>query len=206
MIARLEGLLLEKAPTRLVVDVSGVGYEVLVSLQTFEQLPESGETVALNVRTVVRDDAFLLYGFTTTLEKDLFDLLLRANRVGPRLVQTILSGISAESLLRALCDSDAGVLRKAPGVGAKMAERICLDLRDNAQELIKRGLSTGSGGEAISFEKAELGVVDQLTSALENLGYAANQAERVAVSAAREAGDGASLESLIRVALKSLAP
>ena len=87
-----------------------------------------------------------------------------------------------------------------------MAERICLDLGDNARELLERDRSAGSGGGLGNFEKVELGVVDQLVSALENLGYATSQAERVAVSAAREAGEGASLESLIRVALKSLAP
>ncbi|MEE3325816.1 MAG: Holliday junction branch migration protein RuvA [Myxococcota bacterium] len=205
MIARLEGVLSVKAPTRLVVDVGGVGYEVLVSLQTFERLPETGKTVALNIRTVVREDAFLLYGFATALEKDLFDLLLRANRVGPRLAQAILSGISAGALLRALSDSDAPALRRAPGVGAKLAERICLDLGDGARELMTREETVIDGERIPEPSETGLSVVEQLISALENLGYASNQAERVAVSAAREAGEDASLENLIRVALRSLA-
>ena len=205
MIARLEGVLSVKAPTSLVLDVAGVGYEVLVSLQTFERLPEVGKTVALNIRTVVREDAFLLYGFATSLEKDLFDLLLKANRVGPRLAQAILSGISAGALLRALSDSDAPALRRAPGVGAKLAERICLDLGDGARELMAREGVGPEGAAMPDSHDGEPGVVDQLISALENLGYATQQAERVAVSAAREAGEGASLENLIRVALRSLA-
>lgn len=205
MIARLEGMLAVKAPTRLVLDVAGVGYEVLVSLQTFERLPEVGKTVALDIRTVVREDAFLLYGFATSLEKDLFDLLLRANRVGPRLAQAILSGISAGALLRALCDSDAPSLRRAPGVGAKLAERICLDVSDGARELLAREGANPESGLTPESTEVGPGVVEQLISALENLGYASNQAERVAVSAAREAGEEASLENLIRVALRSLA-
>ena len=206
MIARLEGVLCEKAPTRLVVDMGGVGYELLVSLQTFERLPEVGKTVALHVRTVVREDAFLLYGFATQLEKEAFDLLLRANRVGPRLAQVVLSGLPASSLVRALSDSDTAALQRAPGVGAKMAERICLDLRDAARELLERE-SPSSGRPAVPDASAgEIGVRQQLVSALENLGYPGSQAERVAASAAREAGEGASLESLIRVALRSLAP
>ena len=205
MIARLEGVLAVKGPTRLVLDVGGVGYEVLVSLQTFERLPETGKTVGLNIRTVVREDAFLLYGFATTLEKDLFDLLLRANRVGPRLAQAFLSGISTGALLRALCDSDAPALRRAPGVGAKLAERICLDLSDGARELMAREQTVPDGETLPEPSETGLSVVEQLISALENLGYASHQAEKVAVSAAREAGEDASLENLIRVALRSLA-
>jgi len=202
MIARLEGLLREKAPTRLVIDVGGVGYELLVSLQTFESLPVKGKTVALEVRTVVREDAFLLYGFATSMERDAFDLLVRANRVGPRLAQTILSGIAPGPLLRALCEGDAETLQRAPGVGRKMAERMALELRDGALELIEQaGLpvasAAGGGGDRE--------VREELLSALVNLGYPRAQAERVAEVSAREAGEGASIESLIRVALKRLA-
>jgi Holliday junction DNA helicase RuvA len=205
LIARLEGRLVAKAPTRLVVDVGGVGYEVLVSLQTFERLPGEGKTVSLHIRTVVRDDAFLLYGFATSLEKELFDLLLRANRVGPRLAQAMLSGVATGTLLRALCDSDAASLRRAPGVGSKMAARICLDLREAAVALAERE-HAALGSDALTAPMdVGPGVVEQLISALENLGYASAQAERVAVSAAREAGEEASLENLIRVALRSLA-
>lgn len=206
MIARLEGVLCEKAPTRLVVDMGGVGYELLVSLQTFEGLPEVGKTVVLHVRTVVREDAFLLYGFATQIEKQVFDLLLRANRVGPRLAQAMLSGVPASLLAQALCDSDTATLQRAPGVGAKMAERICLDLREAAQELVEQQDPSPAQAFGPDASSSEVGVRQQLVSALENLGYPSRQAERVADGAAREAGEDASLESLIRVALRSLAP
>jgi len=202
MIARLEGMLLEKAPTRLVLDVSGVGYELLVSLRTFELLPEAGKTVALHVRTVVREDAFLLYGFSEPLERDAFDLLVRANRVGPRLAQAILSGGAPEPLLRALREGDADALQRAPGVGPKMAQRMALELRDGAAELLEQSGLPGASEGAVG---APGEVREELLSALLNLGYPRSQAERVAEQSAEEAGEEASIESLIRIALKRLA-
>jgi len=204
MIAWLEGLLREKDPTRIVVDVSGVGYELLVSLQTFEQLPQTGKTVALHVRTIVRDDAFLLYGFASLLERATFDLLVKANRVGPKLAQAILSGIEPNRLLRALRDGDQKVLRGVPGVGAKMAERIGVELRDGARDLAALH-GESQAGVAMGEADVVADVHEQLLSALLNLGYPRSQAERVVHSAASEAGEGASLESLIRVALRRLA-
>jgi len=205
MIAWLEGQLREKAPTRVVVDVSGVGYELLVSLQTFEQLPEMGKTVSLYVRTIVREDAFLLYGFVRPLERQTFDLLLKANRVGPKLAQAILSGIDPDRLLCALRDGDQKVLRGVPGVGAKMAERIGFELREGAGELSALHAGDGGSGVPSGSASASRDVHDQLLSALLNLGYPRQRAERVVDSASSEAGEGASLESLIRVALRRLA-
>ena len=202
MIARLEGMLLEKAPTRLILDVSGVGYELLVSLRTFELLPEAGKTVALHVRTVVREDAFLLYGFSEPLERDAFDLLVRANRVGPRLAQAILSGVAPEPLLRALREGDADALQRAPGVGPKMAQRMALELREGAAELLEQSGLPGASEGAVG---APGEVREELLSALLNLGYPRSQAERVAEQSAEEAGEEASIESLIRIALKRLA-
>jgi Holliday junction DNA helicase RuvA len=204
MIAWLEGQLRDKTPTRLLVDVGGVGYELLISLQTFESLPQDGKTVALHVRTVVREDAFLLYGFATPLERDAFDLLVRANRVGPRLAQAILSGMAPEPLLRALSEGDADSLQRAPGVGPKMAQRMALELREGAADLLDRqGIPDRAG--ALSSDSGAGDVRDELLSALVNLGYPRSQAERVAETSSREAGEGASIESLIRIALKRLA-
>ena len=207
MIARIEGVLIEKTPTAVVVDVGGVGYELLVSLVTFEGLPDQGKTVTLRVRTVVREDAFLLYGFGDTFERSAFDLLVRANRVGPKLAQAILSGLSAETLLKALRDGDAKVLRGAPGVGPKMAERMVVELRDGARDLLSQsdgaaGLAGPMGPETGSAEDHQ----EQLVSALVHLGYPRNQALRVAEEAAAEAGEDVSIEALIRVALRRLAP
>ncbi len=204
MIAWLEGSLREKAPTRIVVDVQGLGYELLISLLTFEQLPDSGKTVALQVRTVAREDSLLLYGFATRLERSAFDLLLKASRLGPKLAQAILSGIEPDRLLRLLRDGDAKALRRVPGVGPKMAERMVVELRDGAAELLAQlgevEVAT-PGDDVVATEH----IREQLLSALLNLGYPRAQAERVVDAAAAEAGDGASLESLIRVALRRLA-
>jgi Holliday junction DNA helicase RuvA len=205
VIAWLEGNLREKTPTRVVLDVNGVGYELLVSLQTFERLPDRGKTLAMHVRTVVREDAFLLFGFATPLERDAFDLLVRANRVGPKLAQAILSGIAPERLLQALRQGDQNALRRVPGVGPKMAERIGVELREGAGDLLSQMGEADPGVDSVVGGEGAEGVRDQLLSALLNLGYPRSQAERVVDAAAAEAGDGASIESLIRVALRRLA-
>lgn len=203
MIAWLEGALRQKSLTSIVLDVRGVGYELQISLQTFEALPESGKTVALHVRTVVREDALLLYGFSSPLERSAFDLLVRASRVGPKLAQAILSGLAPVKLLRALRDGETAVLRRAPGVGPKLAERIVVELRDGARELLGQpGVDIGGVGVAASNVDDSR---EQLLSALTNLGYPRAQAEQVSEAATLEAGEGASIESLIRVALRRLA-
>lgn len=203
MIAWLEGALRQKSLTAIVVDVGGVGYELLISLQTFERLPEIGKTVSLHVRTIVREDALLLYGFGTPLERSVFDLLVRANRVGPRLAQAILSGVAPTKLLRALRDGDAATLRRAPGVGPKLAERMVVELRDGARELLGQPGLEPSDVAAGALEGPDSR--EQLLSALTNLGYPRTQAEQVADAAQAEAGEGASIESLIRAALRRLA-
>lgn len=203
MIAWLEGKLREKAPTRIVLDVQGVGYELLVPLSTFETLPDLGKAVSLLVHTAVREDAIQLFGFATSLEKELFHLLLRASRVGPKLAQSILSGMEPHRLLRLLREADAKGLRKAPGVGPKLAERIAVELRDDAEKLAGRLAASGigvPGGEIAAVDPAE-----ELLSALTNLGYPPAQAGRVVEAALSEASADASLEDLIRVALRRLA-
>lgn len=204
MIAWLEGSLKEKAPTRIVLDVGGVGYELLVPLSTFETLPDVGKTVSLRVHTAVREDAIQLFGFASALEKELFHLLLRASRVGPKLAQSILSGMEPHRLLALLREADAKGLQKAPGVGPKLAERIAVELRDDAEKLAGRlGSAVPDRGpaEVAAFEPDE-----ELLSALLNLGYPRSQAERVVAGALADAPPEAGLEELIRVALRRLAP
>jgi Holliday junction DNA helicase RuvA len=203
MIAWLEGNLREKAPTRIVLDVQGVGYELLVPLSTFETLPELGKAVSLLVHTAVREDAIQLFGFASSLEKELFHLLLKANRVGPKLAQSILSGMEPARLLRLLREADAKGLQKAPGVGPKLAERIGVELRDDAEKLAGRLSDSGSHGGAEPLSTIEPG--EELLSALVNLGYARSQAERVVDAALAESPPESSLEELIRVALRRLA-
>lgn len=206
MIAWLEGVLREKEPTRVVLDVQGVGYELLISLSTFGELPDVGKTVALRVKTIAREDALLLYGFATPRERVIFDLLLRANRIGPRLAQTILSGISPDRTLRGLADGDVSLLCKAPGVGKKMAERMIVELRERAQELqglMLPGQGPSDGARPVIVGDAE--TRDQVLSALINLGYPKAQAEKLVDAAAAEAGEGAGIEEWIRTALRRLA-
>lgn len=203
MIAWLEGTLREKAPTRIVLDVHGVGYELLVPLSTSETLPELGKTVALLVHTAVREDAIQLFGFATALERELFHLLLKASRVGPKLAQTILSGLEPTRLLAALRDADAKTLRKAPGVGPKLAERIAVELRDEAAKLAARTATDRTEVSAPSF--GEIEPEEELLSALVNLGYPRAQAERVVAAALAEAPADSRIETLIRIALRRLA-
>ena len=212
MIARLEGVLIELAPTRLVIDVQGVGYEVLIPLSTFTELPDLGKVVALHVHTNARENALQLFGFLTLPERAAFELLIHANRVGPKLAQTIVSGIAPAELLAAIRGGNASVLRAVPGIGAKMAERILVELRDRGDELAAalssarsaNGLE-GSGSPNSDDMSAPIRVRDQTLSALLNLGYPRAHAERVLDEACEDTGPEATLEDLVRSALKRLA-
>ena len=201
MIARLDGVLLEQQPTRVVIDVGGVGYAVHVPLSTFTELPDLGENVALQIYTHTHDGAIQLFGFHSTAERVAFELLLRANRVGPRLAQTILSGISPPELLEAIRGENIGALRAVPGIGTKMAERILLELRDRVDDL---AIATGRHAERRPEPSAEDSAREQTLSALLNLGYPRRVAERVLAAAAAEAGSEATLEVLVRASLKRL--
>jgi Holliday junction DNA helicase RuvA len=201
VIAWVEGVLRESTPTRVVVDVNGVGYDLHVPFSTFEALPEEGKTVALHVHTHAREGAIQLFGFATRVERSAFELLLRANRVGPRLAQTVLSGISPGELVGAIRSSDTAPLKAVPGVGPKVAERMLVELRDRTDELVLM-LSQGDTPLASALPAAR----EQALSALLNLGYAKAQAERVLGDVERdEEVDDESVESMVRAALKRLA-
>ncbi len=205
MIGRLEGVLREKRPTQVVVDVGGVGYELAIPLSTFAALPDEGKVVALRVHTHVREDALLLYGFARALEREAFELLLHANRVGPKLALTALSGIEAEELVRAIQDGDVAVLQGVPGIGRRMAERIVVELRERAGELAAHAAArAGEGLRAARPPSTEEALVEQVLSALGNLGVAKPQAERAARQALDDLGAGAPVEGLIRSALRGL--
>jgi Holliday junction DNA helicase RuvA len=202
VIARLEGVLRDKTPTRVVVATGGVGYEVHVSLSTYSALPDEGKTVALRVHTHVREDAIQLYGFHTDLERTLFELLIRVNGVGPKLAQGLLSGIAPTDLAAALARGDAATLCSVPGVGNKTAQRLVVDLRERAACLVE---STGSVAEPPRVADAEEERLAGVVSALVNLGTARPRAERAAHDALAGAGEDAPLEALVRAALRSLA-
>lgn len=192
MIAQLAGALAYKSPEQLVVDVQGVGYLVLVSLNSFYRLPEPGNPVRLLIHTHVREDALQLYGFIDREEKELFLLLTSVAGIGPRLALNILSGTPSHELLDALEAGDLVRLVAIPGVGKKTAERLVLELRDKIK-LVKTTRGADSGQPVTGLEAESV-------SALVNLGYRRNEAER-AVKAAVAAGAN-DIEAVIRTALK----
>jgi len=204
VIARLEGVLREQCPTRVIVDVGGVGYAVQIPLSTFTELPDEGKIVALHVHTHASEGAVQLYGFATRAELVGFELLLRASRVGPRLAQTILSGITPAALLEAIRGARIATLRAVPGVGSKLAERILMELRDRVDELALAVAGASAPGVA-DRTASDTAAREQTLSALLNLGYPRTQAERVVEEAVLEAGDMATLETLVRGSLKRLA-
>ena len=206
MIAHLEGVLRELSPTRVVLDVNGVGYEVHVPLSTFGALPDTGKTVALHITTCAREGAPIqLFGFATRAERTAFEMLLRASRVGPKLAQTVLSGVGLAELLDAIRGGKVAVLRGVPGIGAKTAERLLVELRDRADELEAELLAAGGAPAAQAAAGGELDRVrEQVLSALVNLGYGRNQAERVLAGAMEREGPDGDLETLVRACLRDL--
>ncbi len=193
MIGQLRGRLAEKRPNQVLVDVGGVG--VQVPLSTYAALGELHTEVTLLIHTHVREDALALYGFVSSREKHLFEMLLSASGVGPTLALKILSGMSVEELVPAIRGSDLARLTRIPGVGRKTAERMVVELKDKleivAVETEKPAASSPAGIEA------------DVISALVNLGYDGRAAETAVGEAKREAGAG-NFEKLLRGALQSL--
>ena len=194
MIARLKGALVEKSPTRIVLDVGGVGYDVLVPLSTFYELGDPGSTVTLRVHTHVREDAIALYGFSRTLELDLFERLIAINGIGPKLALAVLSGIDPAELVRAIRAQDVARLTRIPGVGKKTAERIGLELKDRLPHAAAAPQTLGG---------AEDDRRSDLLSALTNLGYKGAVADK-AVDAAMKKTPKASFEDLLRDILRGM--
>ena len=194
MIGRISGNLIEKEPPKMLVDVSGVGYAIDAPMSTFYQLPALDQPVTLHVRTVVREDAFLLYGFATKAERSMFCKLIAVNGIGPRLGLTVLSGMAVAELAEAISSENVDILIRLPGIGRKTAERILLDLKDKMEEF-SQSAAPGRGPMSASS------VFDEAVGALESLGYKPAEAQRVVRKVDGEHPDS---ESLIRAALKGL--
>jgi Holliday junction DNA helicase RuvA len=191
MIARLSGILFDKLPDRVVLDVAGVGYAVAISFQTYQDLPEAGSPAALLVYTHVREDTLALFGFASEREKKLFEMLISVSGVGPKLALTLLSGIPAEELVGALAKADARRLVLIPGIGKKTAERLTLELREKAEKLFV----PPAGGPGVEAE--------DVVSALVNFGYRKAEAERAVEQLARKGGKPTFAE-MLKEALASL--
>ena len=201
MIAHLRGSILEKHPNRIVIDVSGVGYEVFVPLSTFYGLGEPGAATALRIHTHVREDAFVLYGFATQLEQDLFERLIGVSGIGPKVALAVLSGIEPEELIRAIERGDLARLTAIPGVGKKTSERIVLELKDR----LPRAAVVAA---AVGVAEPETPVLrDDVISALVNLGYHRPLAEKAAEAAIKIIGSAsdASFERVLKQALREVA-
>jgi Holliday junction DNA helicase RuvA len=200
VIAHLSGVLLEKDARRvqrLVIDVHGVGYEVLAPLSTIYTLGDAGSAVSLRIYTHVREDVIQLFGFATALEHSLFERLIGVNGVGPKLALAILSGIESADLGRAIRNNDLGRLTAIPGVGRKTAERLVVELRDRlAQDFGESAVTPASAGAAVR---------DDLLSALANLGYQRAAAEKAVDRVLGRGSEAAEFEPALREVLKELA-
>lgn len=177
MIAHLRGRLLFKSPNQIIVECGGVGYDVAISVTTFSALPAEGAEVSLHINTQVREDAIALFGFTDRDEKRLFERLISVSGIGPKLGITVLSGISAERLVAAIRGGDAASLVKIPGIGKKTAERVVLELKDKLDDLKGAARSAETPG----FQSGP--VIDDVLSALVNLGYKRDSAQRAVETA-----------------------
>ena len=193
MIGSLRGKLIEKRPNQILVDVSGVGYQVQIPLSTFASLGALHAETNLLIHTHVREDQLTLYGFATAREKQCFELLISASGVGPSLALKILSGMSIEELVPAIRKSDLAQLVKIPGVGRKTAERIVVELRDKLAVI-----DVPEAGKPSTRSQLE----DDVASALMNLGYDTKSVER-AVEKSR-AASGNDFEKLLRSSLQIL--
>jgi len=193
MIGRIQGRLVEKSPTLLLVDVGGVGYELEIPLSTFYQVGDVEENITLHTQLVVREDAQLLYGFFSRVERQLFRSLVKVNGVGPRLAVTILSGIEAAEFGRCIRDEDVKSLVALPGVGKKTAQQLIISMRDRLPDL-------GEGVVAQHPVQAADNLADA-EAALIGLGYKPQETAR---ALAHLKDSEASVEVLIKQALKGL--
>jgi Holliday junction DNA helicase RuvA len=197
MIAWLKGRLIEKHPTRLILDVHGVGYDVAVPVSTFYAVGEPGAEVTLRVHTHVREDALALYGFPTAFELLVFERLIATSGIGPKLALAVLSGIDAGDFVGAVQRGDVARLTRIPGVGRKTAERICLELKDKLPP-------AADGSPSAAAAPAANVLRDDLVSALVNLGYHRSAVDKVLDK--QLAGDESPrFEAALRAALKELA-
>jgi Holliday junction DNA helicase RuvA len=197
MIGRLRGVLIEKQAPEIVIDVNGVGYEVLVPMTTLYNLPALGQEVSLYTQFIVREDAQQLFGFTDVPSRRLFRDLIKVNGVGPKLALTIMSGIDADEFVRCVHDANTAALVRLPGVGKKTAERLVIEMRDRLKDWSSDGPlfkpQAAAQGDRANIAEAE--------AALVALGYKPQEASK-AISAVK--ADYASSEDLIRAALKNM--
>jgi Holliday junction DNA helicase RuvA len=203
MIGKLKGIIESYGEDSVVVDVNGVGYVVHCSARTLQALPAVGEAATLSIETHVREDQIRLFGFITDLDREWFRLLQTVQGVGTRVALSVLGTLKPADLATAVAMRDKGSIARAPGVGPKVAERICTELKDKAPAyaMVDPAVIRLSG--ALDEKRAPQPVSDAI-SALINLGYGQPQAAAAIAVATREAGEAADAPRLIRLGLREL--
>jgi Holliday junction DNA helicase RuvA len=196
MITFLKGTLTDALPTQAVIDVNGVGYEVLIPLSSFEKLPELGQAVTLKTQLVVREDSQTLYGFATDNERELFKMIQSVGGIGPRLALNVLSGMNVASFKGAISAGDVKRLSSINGIGKKTAERMVLELKD------KIGPVTGTTAAPGQVLAPRDKTIADAAAALEALGTKPAEAQKAAQAAQAMLGPQAAVEELVRAALK----
>lgn len=193
MLDYIRGRVASKSPTRLILEVSGIGYRLHISLSTFEKIPSHGEVTILT-QLFIREDQVKMFGFATGEERDLFQLLLSVKGIGPNTAITILSGSTVDDIRHAVMHEDVKSLEKIKGVGKKMAERIILELKENIKELAKF--------VPIGMSVQQRALISDAVMALISLGYGRVVAEKAVSEAAKKLQVIDSIETLVREALK----
>ncbi|MED6333712.1 MAG: Holliday junction branch migration protein RuvA [Pseudomonadota bacterium] len=203
MIGQIRGILIEKKPPEILVDVRGITYEIQVPMSTLYQLPDVGQEVVLHTHFVVRDDAQLLYGFCHTKDKTLFRSLIRVNGVGPRMALVILSGMEPDEFVRVVRNNDVTAMVNMPGIGKKTAERLIVEMRDRLSEW---QASEGADSAPETQDSASTIKVfsKDAEAALIGLGYKPQQAARAIAQVLKDNLEITDSEELIRLSLKSI--
>ena len=204
MIGKLKGVIDSYGEDHVILDVNGVGYLVHCSGRTLQELPRAGEAVTLSIETHVREDQIRLFGFLTDIEREWFRLLQTVQGVGTKVALAVLGTLKPADLASAIAMRDKAMVARTPGVGPKVAERIVTELKDKAPAFANVDPAVVSLSGAIDDRSAPRPVTDAI-SALVNLGYGQPQAAAAVAAAARSAGEGAEVKTLIRLGLKELA-
>lgn len=204
MIGRIRGILIEKQPTDIQVEVAGIAYEVQVPMSTLFKLPEVGNAVTLHTHFVVREDAQQLFGFIELKDKTLFRTLIKVNGVGPKMALGILSSVDSDALVGLVQSNDIAALVAMPGIGKKTAERLVIELRDKIKDWETAGGSAAVTGAKASSSNAA-SAAREAETALVSLGYKLPQAARAIAAVQKDRPEIVSSEELIRFALKSMA-
>ncbi len=199
MIGRIRGVLVDKKPPEIQIDVAGICYEVQVPMSTLYQLPELGKELTLHTHFVVREDAQLLYGFFEEKDKSMFRSLIKINGVGPKMALGILSSMEANEFVRAVRSNDINAMVKMPGIGKKTAERLLIEMRDRLKDW---DAEEGNTKESVS---ASASITSDAETALTSLGYKPQQAAHAIAAVLKTNPEIQGSEELIRHSLKSMA-